>query len=70
MANNVPGDQGNLNASEGPSNNVNQDAVKRKMIQNQLIILIHAAKCQKRSDQGNNNNNELKNVSTRYCTLC
>jgi len=36
------------------ANNVNQDPDKLKMIQNQLIILIHAAKCQKGTDENNN----------------
>ena len=46
---------GNPNQDGGPGNNLahngNQDPDKRKMIQNQLIILIHAAKCQKRTDE-------------------
>ena len=40
-----------------------EDADKRKMIQNQLIILIHAAKCQKRAD----NQDGQVNFQSRAC---
>ena len=47
---NPSGPAGNI----GQLNNAQTDPDKRKMIQNQLIILIHAAKCQKKNVDGNN----------------